>query len=130
MVQKRKLNLVNHTVYDWIKTYQNNNEVTTWHFPEIIPAKSSVEVVVEWGEENDKQDGEGGKINYVLFGSLDRSFQIQTSPKNGCELEIHFLNIMTPEYPIGSTLNIGLKRKGKASFVLAGTADEFEIPKA
>jgi hypothetical protein len=127
MKRRGKLSLINRTVYDWIKTYQKNDHMARWQFPEIIPAKSSVEVFIEWEKVENIQLLGDNFINYVLFGSRDRSFQIKTSTFDFCRLEIHFLNLKTSKHPVGSVLSLGWKKSDIAEFTLAGMADEFEV---
>lgn len=127
MKQRGKLNLTNRTVYDWIKTYQKNDHMERWHFPEIIPAKSTVEIFIEWKNGKNVRPLGNSFINYMLFGSRDRSFQIKTSPLDFCNIEIHFLNLRTPKHPLGSVLNLRWKKSDVAEFILFGRADEFEV---
>ncbi|QNL48401.1 hypothetical protein H8S90_16585 [Olivibacter sp. SDN3] len=131
MRQRGKLNLINRTAYDWIKTYQKNYKMDRWHFPEIIPAKTSVEIDIEWTDEQKiiTRSNNRGAANYMLFGSRDRCFQIHASTKNNhnCDLEIRFVNLKTSKHPIGSILNLDWEGNGNVNFALSGTADEFEV---
>jgi|GEM_PF-1050505 len=127
MKRRGKLMLINHTVYDWIKTRQKNYKMVRWHFPDIIPANCAVEVVIEWDKEQTnhalKKDG---IINYVLFGSRDRSFQIQASSRDEYDIQINFLNLMTKKFPLGSVVDLAWENSDRVRFRLWGKADEFD----
>ncbi|GAA4779150.1 hypothetical protein GCM10023231_02300 [Olivibacter ginsenosidimutans] len=126
MKRRGKLSLINHTAYDWIKTYQKNYRMASWHFPEIIPANCTVDVEIEWQKTPQSWIHlEDGQANYVLFGSRDRSFQIKASSQGGYGIQIYFSNLITKQFPLGSTINLEWKNDEGVQFKLAGMADEF-----
>jgi len=126
MKRRGKLRLINHTVYDWIKTYQKNYQMACWQFPEIIPANCAVDIEIEWTQKgNSKDRPNDGLASYVLFGSRDRSFQIKAPSTDEYDIQIHFSNLTTEQFPLGSTINLKWEGNKRIQFTLSGTADEF-----
>lgn len=126
MKHRGKLYLINHTVYDWIKTDQQNYRMIRWHFPEIIPANCTVEIYIEWEKTQIGKAKQDGIINYMLFGSCDRSFQILASSQNEYDIQIRFLNLATKKCPIGSVIDLAWEHSEDTHFKLWGKADEFD----
>jgi len=125
MERRRKLSLINHTVYDWIKTEQRNFQMACWQFPEVIPANCTVDVEIEWKKQHKLLTTlNDGLAHYVLFGSRDRSFQIQAMSQDTFDIQIHFSNLPTKQFPIGSVIHLKWD-KGGVRFKLSGMADEF-----
>lgn len=126
MKRKGKLSLINHTVYDWIKIYQRSYQMTCWQFPEIIPANCAVDVEIEWPQKGASKDRPtDGLASYVLFGSRDRSFQIKAPSANEYDIQIYFSNLVTEQFPLGSTINLKWEHNKRIQFRLSGTADVF-----
>lgn len=125
MRKRGKLILINHTIYDWINTYQKNYHTAAWQFPEIIPANSMVDVEIEWQKTSGKRLHNDRRANYVLFGSRDRSFQIRAFSGDAYDVQIYFSNLMTKQLPMGSTINLAWQEDTGLQFKLSGKADEF-----
>lgn len=131
MGQGGNITLVNATNSNWRKTNQHSYQMNTWDFPDIIPARSTQTVYVEWDQGIfATQSDDAGEVNYTLEGTSELSFQVQAKATNGFELKIYFVNIETNGNPKGSTISLGWNHDGYVSFILAGEENNYTSTKS
>ena len=121
MGQGGNITLVNSTNSNWKKTYQHSHKMNSWNFPDVIQAKTSVNIYVEWDQGIFTHVADdAGEVNYSLDGT-NNSFQIQARATNGFELKILFTDIETNSNKQGTLFSLGWRHDGYVSFVLSGT---------
>ena len=114
-----RITLVNSTNSDWKKTGQHSYQMNDWNFPDVIKAKTSVVVYIEWNTLVWDKSDDAGEVYYALDGT-SYSFQIQARADNGFHLQFYLENIRTLSNAKGSTVSLGWKHDGYVSFVLSG----------
>ena len=122
MGQGGYITLVNGTTYDWTKTKQQSNQMNTWNFPQVITARTTASVYVEWGGPVTTQDE--GRVTYTL-GATGSTFDVLAVATNGFALQVSFTNLETNGNPQGTLLNLGWNANGSVEFILSGVVGNF-----
>lgn len=120
MGQGGHITLVNSTNSNWKKTSQNSYQMNSWNFPDVVKAKTSVSIYVEWDQGIFTHEADdAGEANYLLEGT-NNSFQIQARATNGFELKIFLMDIETHSNKKGTIFSLGWKHNGYVAFILSG----------
>lgn len=125
MGQGGYITLVNSTKSNWKKTNQNSYQMKSWNFPDVIQAKTAVNIYVEWDQGIFTHEADdAGEVNYSLDGTTN-SFQVQARATNGFELKVLFTNLETYSNKQGTLFSLGWKHDGYVSFVLSGVDGKY-----
>lgn len=118
------IKLINNTDSDWNLYHIHSYQMASWNFPKTIPAKTTADVYVEWGQRifTNMKDDAGEAVYSLKDGSR---FEVQARAKKSFNLQIALSKINTIDNSVGSVLSLGWKHNGTVLFQLSGTTGTY-----
>ncbi|KAK7903360.1 hypothetical protein LTR67_001379 [Exophiala xenobiotica] len=112
--------LMNATPYTWKRKDTGSYQLTAWRFPKYVKAGTNVSVFVEFKQSlGTTRSDTSGHCTFALKGTEGCAIRVEAKD-DPSRIQVHLLNIETPNNTSGSCIQLGWQHDGAIHFVLSG----------